>query len=123
MDRRYLPGVQGASRAYRELAEKVVRDDEVRLHRYAGHIRSSQVFAHNLFLPFREGNRSKLSDFVGRVIGARLDIEEVRFEWIPRGALLGEIAGDRPSGDEPATTVYRNVAALSGCVNARGVGQ
>ena len=27
------------------------------------------------------------------------------FEWIPPGTLLGEIAGDRPTGDEPATAV------------------
>ena len=39
---------------YRELALAVARDDEVRLHRYAAHLRSSQVFAFNLFLPFRE---------------------------------------------------------------------
>lgn len=104
-DRTWPAWTDGIYPAYRELAERVVQKDGVRLHRYASHIRSSQIFALNLFLPFREGNRSKLSDYVSRVIGARLDIEEVRFEWIPPGALLGEIAGDRPSGDEPATAV------------------
>ena len=91
--------------AYRELAREVVRDDKVRLHRYANHLRSSQIFAFNLFLPFREGNRSKLSDVVGRKVGAQLSIDQVRFEWIPPGALLGEIAGERPVGRETATAV------------------
>ena len=36
---------------------------------------------------------------------ARLFVEEVRFEWVPPGALLGELEGDRPEGDEPATAV------------------
>ena len=90
---------------YRRLAEEVVRVDGVRLHSHAAHLRSSQIFAFNLFLPFRKGSRSKLSDVLSGAIDARLSIEEVRFEWIPPGALLGEIAGDRPVGHEPATAV------------------
>ena len=104
-DRTLPVWTDGIYPAYRQLGEEVVRDDEVRLHRYADHLRSSQVFAFNLFLPFREGNRSKLSDLVSEAIGARLDIDEVRFEWVPPGALLGEIKGDRPFGNEPATAV------------------
>ncbi len=72
---------------------------------YVDHLRSSQVFAFNLFLPFREGEKSNLSDQLSNMIGTRLSIEEVRFEWVPPGALLGEIKGDRPLGDEPATAV------------------
>ena len=90
---------------YRRLAREVVRVDGVRLHSHAAHLRSSQIFAFNLFLPFRNGDRSKLSGVVSGAIGTRLFIEEVRFEWVPPGALLGEIAGDRPVGHEPATAV------------------
>ena len=96
---------QGIYPAYRQLAEEVVRADSVRLHTYAGHLRSSQAFALNLFLPFREGSLSRLSNRMGEIVGARLSIEDVRFEWVPPGSLLGEIDGDRPAGDEPATAV------------------
>lgn len=96
---------EGIYREYRGLAGEVVRVDGVRLHSHAAHLRSSQIFAFNLFLPFRNGGRSKLSDVVSGAFGTRLFIEEVRFEWVPPGALLGEIAGDRPVGHEPATAV------------------
>ena len=39
------------------------------------------------------------------LIGTRILVDEVRFEWVPSGALLGELEGDRPVGDEPATAV------------------
>ena len=104
-DRTWPVWTDGIYPAYRELAEKVVRDDQVRLHNYVHHMRSSQAFALNLFLPFRKGNRSKLSDVVSKAIGERLAIDDVLFEWVPPGALLGEVAGDRPLGDEPATAV------------------
>ncbi len=89
--------------AYRELAEQVVHDDQVRLHKQAPHVRSSQAFAFNLFLPFRERHLDRLSELVNRQVGARLSIDMVQFEWVPPGGLLGEIRGDRPVGDEPAT--------------------
>ena len=104
-DRTWPVWTDGIHPAYRELAEKVVRDDEARLHNYVHHIRSSQAFALNLFLPFRKGNLSQLSDAVSEAIGERLAIDDVLLEWVPPGARLGEIAGDRPSGDEPATAV------------------
>lgn len=104
-DRTWSVWTDGICPAYRELAREVVRDDEVRLHTHADHLRSSQIFAFNLFLPFREGEKSKLSDLVSKKIETGFSIEEVRFEWVPPGALLGEIAGDRPAGDEPATAV------------------
>ena len=90
---------------YRGLAQAAVRDDEVRLHRYASHLRSSQVFAFNLFLPFREGNREHLSRRVSEAIGSDLAIEDVRFEWVPPGHILGELHGERPVGNETATGV------------------
>ena len=90
---------------YRELAQEVVSIDSVKLHQYAAHLRSSQVFAFNLFLPFRRGNRERLSDVVSEAIGTRFSVDEVGFEWVPPGALLGEIEGDRPVGNEPATAV------------------
>lgn len=94
---------RGIYPAYRDLAETSVRADAVRLHNQAAHLRSSQAFAFNLFLPFREGKRAQLSEHVSRLLGSQLTIERVQFEWVPPGGLLGEIAGDRPVGDEPAT--------------------
>ena len=96
---------QGIYPPYRELAEEVIRTDSVRLHRYAAHLRSSQVFALNLFLPFRKGTPAHLSNRLSEIVGTRLSIEDVQFEWVPPGSLLGEIDGDRPLGDEPATAV------------------
>ena len=43
----------GIYHEYREMAQEAVRDDAVKLHRYAAHLRSSQIFAFNLFLPLR----------------------------------------------------------------------
>ena len=59
---------------YRGLALAVVKEDKVRLHRYAAHLRSSQVFALNLFLPFREGSWEHLSRRVSEAVGANLAI-------------------------------------------------
>ena len=89
----------------RDLAQAIIRNDEVRLHRYAAHLRSSQVFAFNLFLPFREGKREHLSRRVSAVIGDDLSIEGIQFEWVPPGHILGELDGDRPVGNEAATGV------------------
>ena len=93
----------GIFSAYRGLAAAAIRADHVRLHRQAAHLRSSQAFALNLFLPFREGPRALLSEAVSELVGTQLRIDRVQFEWVPPGGLLGEIAGDRPVGDEPAT--------------------
>ena len=90
---------------YRSLAEKVIRADSVKLHRYANHLLSSQTFALNLFLPFREGRRARLSEHVSEIVGVELVIDKVRFEWVPPGGLLGEIDGEWPVGDEKATAV------------------
>lgn len=89
--------------AYRDLATTAVAADAVRLHNRAAHLRSSQTFAFNLFLPFWKGRRARLSERVSKLIGSQITIEKVQFEWTPPGGLLGEIAGDRPVGDEPAT--------------------
>ena len=104
-DRMWDDWTDGIYPTYRALAKEVVLANSVKLHQYAAHVRSSQVFALNLFLPFREGSRSRLSDRVGEMIGTPLSIEEVGFEWVPPGAILGELDGDRPVGDEPATAV------------------
>ncbi len=90
---------------YRSLAEETARADSVELHEYANHLLSSQTFAFNLFLPFREGSRARLSEHVSDVVGAKLTIGKVRFEWVPPGGLLGELDGERPVGDEKATAV------------------
>ncbi len=88
---------------FRDLAEMAIRVDQVRLHNQSAHLRSSQTFAFNLFLPFWEGRRARLSERVSALVGTRLIIDRVQFEWVPPGRVLGEIAGDRPVGDEPAT--------------------
>ena len=90
---------------FRQIAQAVVAADGVRLHDFATAITSSQMFALNLFLPWREGSRTALDDSIGRAIGARVAIDRVSFEWVPPGALLGEIDGDKPRADEPATGV------------------
>ena len=103
---RYWPHwLDGIYPAYRALAEGVVGADSVKLHDRIAHVRSSQAFAFNLFLPFREGSRLRLSHRVGEMIDEPLSINEVRFEWVPPGALLGEIRGERPAPKEHATGV------------------
>ena len=102
VDRHWTDGIYPD---YRDLAQEVASVDEVRLHQYAAHLRSSQAFAFNLFLPFRKGSKSQLSEVVSEAIGTRFLIDDVRFEWVPPGRLLGEIEGDRPVGNEPATAV------------------
>ena len=91
--------------AYRDLAKRMVRADSVRLHEFATHILSSQAFTFNLFLPFREGNKESLSKRISELVGARVTIDKVNFEWVPPGGLLGELVGEWPVGDEPATGV------------------
>ena len=90
---------------YRNLAEETVRADSVGLHSYAGHILSSQAFAFNLFLPFREGQRESLSRHISDLVYEELTIDQIAFEWVPPGSLLCEIDGDRPGPGEPATAV------------------
>lgn len=103
--RAWEPWTEGIHPDYRLLAESVSREDAVRLHRYASHPRSSQAFPFNLFLPFRQGRASLLSELVSSAVGEHLDVDEVRFEWVPPGHLLGEIKGERPVGRETATGV------------------
>ena len=90
---------------FRDLAVEVQVMDEIKLHDYAAHLLSSQAFALNLFLPFREGKRRCLSECVSTLTGTPILVEEVCFEWVPPGALLGELEGERPVGNEPATAV------------------
>ena len=96
---------EGIQQDNRRLALEMVKADSVSLHKYAAHIRSSQVFAFNLFLPFREGSREELSHRVSALVDDDLTIDRVIFEWIPPGHLLGEIDGERPGPEEPATAV------------------
>ncbi len=97
--------IDGIYPDFRAVAEDAVRVDEVRLHDYAAAVTSSQAFALNLFLPFRDGPRDSLADALAPLLGERVAIERVAFEWVPPGALLGEIDGDRPRSGEPATGV------------------
>ena len=90
---------------YRNLARAAVKADSVALHDYAGHLLSSQTFALNLFLPFREGERDRLSQRISSLVEDTLTIDKVVFEWVPPGHLLCEIDGERPGPEEPATAV------------------
>lgn len=42
---------------------------------------------------------------MSNLLGRELSLEDIRFEWVPHGALLGELEGQRPRGNEPATAV------------------
>ncbi|MDE2843828.1 MAG: hypothetical protein OXN21_10660 [Chloroflexota bacterium] len=64
----WLHWTDGVYQPYRSSAREMVKADSVSLHKYARHLLSSQVFAFNLFLPFREGNWSHLSLIVGEFI-------------------------------------------------------
>jgi hypothetical protein len=90
---------------FREDAIRAAKEDEVRLHDHAAAITSSQAFALNLFIPWRRGSRAALDGLVSTALGEQIVVEQLTFEWIPPGALLGEIDEDRPRFDEPATSV------------------
>ena len=101
----WIDWTDGIQQDHRRLALETVKADSVSLHNYAAHIRSSQVFAFNLFLPFREGRREELSHRVGALVDDELTIDRVAFEWVPPGHLLCEIDGERPGPEEPSTAV------------------
>jgi hypothetical protein len=106
----------GIHPAYRDLALTAITEDEVRLHDYAAAITSSQIFAVNLFIPWRTGPKRALERMLEDFVGQPLTVERVAFEWVPPGALLGEIDGDRPRPDEAAT----GVDVVLWCVDAVG---
>lgn len=102
---KYSHWLDGIHPNYRELASKATVADEVKLDDNIAHLRSSQAFALNLFLPFREGGKRVLSECLSNLLERELSVEDVRFEWVPPGDLLGELDGHRPKQDEPATAV------------------
>jgi hypothetical protein len=95
----------GIHPAFRDAAISVVASDGVRLHKYASAVTSSQAFALNLFLPFRDGDRAALSARLSELVHLAFTIDRITFEWIPPGALLGEIDGERARVGEHATAV------------------
>lgn len=97
--------VDGIYPELRDVARAAVDADRVALHEYAPAITSSQIFALNLFLPFREGYRAALAARLAPHLGVDFTIDRIAFEWVPPGALLGEIDDDRPRPGEPATGV------------------
>ena len=109
---------EGIHPDYRDIAREVQVADEVKLHKYAAHLLSSQAFALHLFLPFRESSRKALSERVSRAVSTRLLVEEVRFEWVPPGALLGELEGD-PELRSTACRRRQDAAALRMVTRAR----
>jgi hypothetical protein len=60
------------------------------------------AFGFNLFLPFRAG--ADLAPALAAVVGP-MTVEQVIFEWIPPGGILGEIDGEEPRDDEVATGI------------------
>ena len=62
----------GIHPTYRKLAREVQVADEIKLHKYVAHLLSSQAFTLNLFLPFREGGRTALSECVSSLLGTKL---------------------------------------------------
>ena len=101
----WLHWTDGIYRPYRISAKEMVKADSVSLHKYARHLLSSQIFAFNLFLPFREGNWRHLSEIIGGFIEEDILIDRVAFEWVPPGHLLSEINGEWPAQEERATAV------------------
>ena len=101
----WIRWIDGVYPKLRTLATEVVRVDSVELHDHAAHLRSSQTFAFNLFLPFRDGARGRLGERLGEILGLELDIDRIQFEWVPPGPLLCELAGERPGTGEHATAV------------------
>ncbi len=101
----WLHWTGGIYEPFRTVAREMVKADSVSLHKYARHLLSSQIFAFNLFLPFREGNRQHLSETMAEFIEEDILVERVAFEWVPPGHLLCEIDGEWPAPEEPATAV------------------
>ncbi len=77
---------------YRRLLERAVLNDPIALDDQIHHLRSSQAFAFNLFLPFRH-NPNLLSGLVSDLVEESLTIDEVRFEWVPPPSVLVEPDG------------------------------
>ena len=101
----WLHWTDGVYQPYRISAREMVKADSVSLHEYARHLLSSQVFAFNLFLPFRQGDRQHLSETISEFIEEEILIDRVAFEWVPPGHLLCEIDGEWPALEERATAV------------------
>ncbi len=86
----------------RELAARVLVEDDARPHSHLAALHSSMAFGFNLFLPFRAG--ADLAPALAPLVGP-LTVDRVVFEWIPPGHILGELDGDVPREDEAATGV------------------
>jgi hypothetical protein len=86
-----------------EHAERVVREDGVRLHTHARAVHSSMVFAFNLFLPFRVAEAAALNRLISTGTGLDLHIDRVMFEYGPT-EILAETRTDPPSPDDAWTS-------------------
>ena len=74
---------------YRRLLESAILNDPIALDDQIHHLRSSQAFAFNLFLPFRQ-NPKLLSGLISSLVGEDLTVDEVHFEWVPPPSVLVE---------------------------------
>lgn len=98
--------LDGLHESLRSQAGYYVDSTGLKLHDFAAALASSQAFAFNLFLPFfDEPARTRLSHLITNVTGRDFQVDRIDLEWVPPGALLGEISGDQPRLDEPATGV------------------
>lgn len=84
-------------------AERVARDDGVRIHSHAAALNSSMVFGFNLFLPFRIQDPAPLAALLARATNLDLEIERIAFEYGPT-EILAETRTDPPGSDEAWTS-------------------
>lgn len=76
-----------------------------KLHSWAHHVRSSQIFAFNLFWPFVDGDVQLLVQPLSRILPELGHIEKLNFEFVPETDVLGEWPGDKPKGAFTASDV------------------
>jgi len=84
-------------------AERIVRDDGVRLHSHAAAVNSSMVFGFNLFLPFRVSEAERLAMLLSTATGLALRVESIQFEYGP-SEILAESRRDPPEPDDAWTS-------------------
>jgi hypothetical protein len=77
----------------------MVLDDGVVLHDYAHALISSQVFAFNLFLPFRVWGTAILESVLSAAVGESVTVGRITFEYAGDLDVLAEVDPDRGATD------------------------
>ena len=80
-----------------------VEERNIRLHDHAAAVNSSMAFAFNLFMPFREYGASALEAALKGVLGFRVRVIAMTFEFHGPTDVLAECAGTQPADDEKFT--------------------